>query len=125
ALTSLALLLLLARGPGVAAAQPAAPAQSDYELPAPPALSTATRLDFEADHVDYDASSATMRLKGRVVVKESTRTIKADELSMDTRARTGRAQGFLLVEDGGSAVAAEDGGFFDFEQKTGELHKAS
>jgi hypothetical protein len=121
-LTILSLLLALVP---LSAAQPASPPQSDYALPAPPAVSTATLLEFTADHVDYDASSATMRLKGRVIVTQSTRTIKADELSMDTRDRTGRAQGFLLVEDGGSAVAAEDGGFFDFEQKTGELHKAS
>ena len=110
-------LLLLALAPLRAAAE-------DYPLPAPPAISTATRLDFSADHVDYDAKSTTLHLKGHVLVKESTRTIKSDELWLDTRERSGRSEGYLFVEDGGAAVAGESGEFH-FEEHTGRLRKAS
>lgn len=127
ALLSLPLALGLALGLArPAAAQAPAPGTgSDYPLPPPPAVSTATLLGFSADHVDYDASSATLRLRGRVVVTQSTRTIKSDELRLDTADRSGRAKGFLFVEDGASAVAAADGGWFDFEDQTGRLYKAS
>ena len=107
--------MLLALSPLAAAA--------DYPLPPPPAVSTATRLEFSADHVDFDAPGKTLHLKGHVLVKESTRTIKADELWLDTKDRSGRSEGYLFVDDGGAAVAGESGEF-NFEERTGKLSKA-
>jgi lipopolysaccharide assembly outer membrane protein LptD (OstA) len=62
----------------------------DYPLPPPPSVSTATGLNFWADHADYDGPSATLHLKGHVRVQDSTGTIKADELWLDTRERCWR-----------------------------------
>ena len=100
-------------------------AAEDYALPAAPARSTGTLLQFTADHLDYEASSATLHLKGRVVIRQSTRTIRGDELWLDTRRRAGRSDGYLFVDDVDSAVASESGGEFDFESGAGRLKRAS
>ena len=117
-MTALILLRLWAVWAGCARAQ-------DYLLPsAPPASTTTVHLDFTADHLDYDAARAKIHLKGAVRVTESTWTIKADELWLDTARRLGESEGFLLVEDGSSAVYG-DSGEFDFGRHTGILRRTS
>lgn len=97
-----------------------------YPLPAPPAVSTSTTLlRFSADHMDYEASTSSFHLKGHVLILESTRTIKGDEIWVDTTRRSGRSEGLLYVEDGAGAVASEKGGDFDFESGSGHLYKTS
>lgn len=100
----------------------AAPARAtDYALPEPPAVSTATtRLEFTADHLDYASTSTVLHLKGHVDIRESTWTIKADELWLDTRERRARSEGYVLVEDT-AAAAAGTSGTFDFVRHTGTL----
>lgn len=101
-------------------------AAEDFPLPpAPPAVSSdVIHMDFTADHLDYESSSSVVHMKGGVRVKESTWTIKSDELWLDIERRTGRAQGYIYVEDGTSA-ASGDSGYFDFNTHEGKLAKAS
>lgn len=80
-------------------------------------------LEYEADTVDYVEATSELHLRGHVRVKESTWTIKGDELWLDTERRTGRSQGFLLVEDGVTALYG-DSGEFDFGKQTGTLRGA-
>lgn len=99
-------------------------AAAEYELPPPPEVSTGTiRLEFSADRVEYESSTGTVRLEGRVVVRESTTTLRADALTLDTRRRSAKAEGFLLVDDGVAAMHGE-GGEFEFESHTGVLYNA-
>ena len=92
-----------------------------YRLPPPP---DAPHLEFVADHLDYDRTRSMLHLKGNVRVQESTWTLKGDELWIDTERRRARSQGFLLVEDGASAVYG-DSGEFDFAEHSGILYNAS
>ncbi|HAM34640.1 MAG TPA: hypothetical protein DEB40_02960 [Elusimicrobia bacterium] len=94
---------------------------AEDHLPLPPAE---PHLEFVADHLDYDRASAVIHLKGNVRIKESTWTIKGDELWLDTQLRRGRSQGYLLVEDGVSALYG-DAGEFDFAEHTGKLRNVS
>ncbi len=96
---------------------------SDYPLPAPPAVSTATEvLDYTADHLDYASTSTVLHLKGHVVLHESTWTIKSDELWLDTKDRTARSQGYILVESSRAAASGASGSF-DFAEHTGVLNE--
>ncbi len=128
----------------------------DYSLPpAPVAVSTSTTLlRYSADHLDYEASTSSLHLKGHVVVLDSTRTvtsdelwgntrtrmfhfkghvlvvdstrtIKGDEFWVDTVGRSGRSDGYLYVEDKVGAVASERGGDFDFDSGDGHLYKTA
>ncbi|MFA6318272.1 MAG: hypothetical protein WC943_12745, partial [Elusimicrobiota bacterium] len=54
---------------------PAGTTGQDYPLPEAPA----TRVTYAADHFEYDESSAVMHLKGRVLLKESTWTVRGEE----------------------------------------------
>ena len=92
-----------------------------YALPAPP---ESQHLDFVADHLDYDRDKALIHLKGNVLVKESTYTLKGDELWIDTARRRGRSEGHLFVDDGVSAVSGASGDF-DFDDHSGRLYGAS
>lgn len=94
---------------------------STYALPAPP---EGQHLEFVADHLDYDRDKALIHLKGSVRVKESTYTLKGDELWIDTARRRGRSEGHLFVEDGVSAVSGASGDF-DFADHSGRLYNAS
>ncbi len=86
-----------------------APARAaEYPLPPPP---PEPHVTFSADHFDYDAASATVHLKGKVLVKESTWTLKAEELWIDTAGRRAKSQGYMLLEDGYSAIYGERGEF--------------
>ncbi|PIR18937.1 MAG: hypothetical protein COV48_04775 [Elusimicrobia bacterium CG11_big_fil_rev_8_21_14_0_20_64_6] len=99
----------------------AAARAEDYALPAPP---PGPRLDYAADQVEFDADRQQVHLRGAVVLKESTWTVKGQELWIDTEHRRGRSEGPLLVEDGISAVTGESGEF-DFAQHTGRLQRTS
>jgi LPS-assembly protein len=109
-----ALLALLLAAPAAAA--------EDYTLPPPP--STGTHVDYSADRAEFDAEHSTLHLSGDVIVKETTMTVKGQDLWIDTARRTGRSDGPLLVDDGVSAVYG-DGGEFDFGHHTGRLFHSS
>ncbi len=109
---TLALLLLLGAGRAAAA---------DYPLPEAPA---GPRVDYEADEADYDADKSLLHLKGSVRLKESTWTVKGEELWLDTARRTARTDGPMLVEDGWSALYGESGEF-DFQRHSGRLARTS
>lgn len=109
---ALALLLLLTAGTARAA---------DYALPEPPA---GPRVDFEADEADFNADKHMLHLKGAVRLKESTWTVKAEELWLDTERRLARTEGPMLVEDGWSALYGESGEF-DFQRHAGRLYRSS
>lgn len=103
----------------------ASAAAQEYELPAPPAPSTgSTHLDFAADHLDYESGNSVIHLKGAVRIRESTWTVKADELWLDAKRQLARSEGGLLVEDGVSAIFG-DSGEFDFGSHTGTLYHSS
>jgi LPS-assembly protein len=93
----------------------------DYALPKPP---PGPRLDYAADQVEFDSDRQQLHLKGQVVIKESTWTVKGKELWIDTENRSGVSEGPLLVEDGISAVYGESGEF-DFARHTGRLQRTS
>ena len=94
---------------------------AENRLPPPPAE---PHLEFVADRLDYDQAQAVIHLQGGVRVKESTWTLKGDELWVDTRQRRARSEGPLLLEDGMSAIYG-DAGEFDFTDHTGVLYHAS
>lgn len=103
----------------------AAAAAQDYSLPPPPAPSTATRhLEFTADRTEYDGAAGLIHMKGGVKLVESTWTVKADELWLDTKTRTVRSPSYLLVEDGVSAISGESGEY-DLQNHGGTLYKSS
>jgi len=120
-----AVLLLLLAG--------AARAADDYELPPPP---PGSHVDYSADKAEFDAEHSTLHLSGGVVVKQTTTTVnagvvktttmtvKGEDLWIDTKERTGRSDGPLLVEDGTSAVYG-DSGEFDFPRQRGRLFHSS
>ncbi len=117
------LLASLVWSAGPAAAGPSVVlSTSVYALPAPP--ETGSHLDFSADHLDYDRGRALIHLKGDVRVKESTWTLRGDELWIDTARHRGRSEGFLFIDDGSGAVSGAPGDF-DFMDHTGELYNAS
>ena len=101
----------------------AAPAAAeDYALPAPP--STGTHVDYWADRAEFDGEKATLHLIGNVTLKESTMTVRGEDLLIDDAHRTGHSDKPLLVDDGVSAVYGESGDF-DFGQQTGRLFHSS
>lgn len=94
-----------------------------YALPEPPKISTDETLSvFEADDVDY--SSPVIHMKGHVIIRQSTRTIKADELWINQKTNIGTSKGFLIIKDSGSAVSGNPGRY-DFATETGTLIHAS
>jgi hypothetical protein len=108
------------RAAALALALLAAPAAAaEHVLPEPP---PGPRVDYTADQTDFDADAALLHLRGGVVLKESTWTVKGEELWIDTERRRGRSQGPLFVEDGVSAVYGESGEF-DFAAHTGRLER--
>lgn len=129
---ALALLAYLAAAP--APALGAEEQAQDYPLPAPP---QAGHLKFVADHFEYESSSAMIHLKGHVRIVESTPTaseipgvnpalgmaawnLKADEIWLDADRHTLRSEGFLMLEDGYSAVYG-DRAEFDYKTHRGLL----
>jgi LPS-assembly protein len=77
-----------------------------------------------ADRAEFDGEKSTLHLSGHVVLKESTMTVKGEDLLIDTNKRNGRSEGPLLVDDGVSAVYGESGEF-DFAKHTGRLFRSS
>lgn len=108
----LALFLLLAAGRAWG---------EDYALPPPP---EGPRVDYEAEEAEFDADRQLLHLKGAVRLKESTWTVKAEDLWLDTGRRVARTDGPMLVEDGWSAVYGESGEF-DFQRHAGRLERTS
>ena len=102
-------------------AAPAAAAE-DYFLPPPP--STGSHVDYWADKAEYDGEASTMHLTGDVTLKQSTMTVRGQDLWIDDANRTGRSDKRVLVDDGVSAVYG-DSGDFDFGKQTGRLYHAS
>lgn len=99
----------------------AAPAfAEDYALPPPPTRDTVT---YSADEAEYDADSSTVHLNGHVLILESTRTIKAQELSIDMNRRVGWSEHPLIVSDGANAAYGQSGQY-DFANHTGTLDRA-
>jgi hypothetical protein len=93
----------------------------EYPLPPPP---PGQHLDFSAETVDFDGASSTLHLSSNVLVRESTWTLKGQELWIDTERRTGRSEGPLLIDDGVTAVYGESGEF-DFGRHSGRLQRTS
>ncbi len=97
----------------------------DFPLPPGPAYSSSTpRIDFSADHVDYVSTTALVHLNGRAKVTESTWTIKADDLWIDTQRRVCWSAGPFFLTDGENAVAGNPG-TFDFMTRSGTVENAS
>ena len=108
-----ALLVLLLAAPAAA---------EDYALP--PAPSTGSHVDYWADKAEFDGEKSTLHLTGHVTVKQSTMTVRGEDLWIDDANRTGRSDKPLLVDDGVSG-AYGDSGDFDFAQQTGRLFHSS
>jgi hypothetical protein len=108
-----ALLLLLLAAPAAA---------EDYALPAAP--STGTHVDYWADRAEFDGEKSTLHLIGNVTMKESTMTVRGEDLWIDDAHRTGHSDKPVLVDDGVSAVYG-DSGDFDFGNQTGRLFHSS
>jgi hypothetical protein len=101
----------------------AAPAAAqDYPLPPPPTLGS--HVDYWADQAEFDGVSSKLHLTGHVTMKESTMTVRGDDLWIDDANRTARSDKPVLVDDGVSAVYG-DSGDFDFGRQTGRLFHAS
>jgi len=96
-------------------------AADDFALPPPP---PGPHIDYSADQADFDADHSVLHLSGGVVMKESTITVKGQDLWIDTSRRVGRSDAPLLVEDGFSAVYG-DSGEFDLEKHTARLFHTS
>ncbi|MFI5346965.1 MAG: hypothetical protein ACHQ51_11380 [Elusimicrobiota bacterium] len=96
-------------------------AAEDYALPpAPPG----SHVDYSADKAEFDADHSSLHLSSGVVLKQSTMTVKGQDIWIDTSRRTGRSDAPLLVEDGVSAVYG-DSGEFDFAKHTARLFQSS
>ena len=96
-------------------------AAEDFALPPPP---PGPHIDYSADHAEFDADHSTLHLSSGVVLKQSTMTVKGQDVWIDTSRRTGRSDAPLLVEDGVSAVYG-DSGEFDFTKRTARLFHSS
>jgi hypothetical protein len=100
----------------------AAPAAAeDYALPTPP---PGRRIDYSAERVDYDVDKATIHLSTGVVVRDSTWTIKGDDLRIDVDRRLVTSDGPVILETKEGA-AYGNAGEFDLADRTGTLFDAS
>jgi len=77
-----------------------------------------------ADHLDYDRSLDLVHLQGAALVKDSTWTIKGDELGLDLRRRLARSPGFVIISDSASAASGASGEF-NLADHSGRLDHAS
>ncbi|MBI5209407.1 MAG: LPS-assembly protein LptD [Elusimicrobia bacterium] len=84
-----------------------------YRLPDAPA----SHVRFSSDQLDFQESSSVMHLKGNVLLRESTWTVRADELWIHSESRTAHSEGYLFLNDGYSAVHGSRG---EFDLKTHE-----
>jgi hypothetical protein len=101
----------------------AAPATAeDYVLPPPPTVGS--HVDYWADKAEFDGERSIMHLTGHVTMKQSTMTVRGDDIWIDDANRTGRSDKPVLVDDGVSAVYG-DSGDFDFGKQTGRLFHSS
>ncbi|MDE2313949.1 MAG: LPS-assembly protein LptD [Elusimicrobia bacterium] len=106
-------------------AAPARSAETDYPLPPAPAASSATiTLTFSADHMDYSSATALIHLQGRAIVRQSSWTLKADDLWINPETERGTARGFFIVSDTWSAVSGT-GGSFNFASRQAVMDQAA
>jgi len=100
----------------------AAPAAADdYALPAPP---PGRRVDYSAERVDYDVEKAMIHLSTGVVLRESTWTVKGQDIWLDVDRRIATSDGpVILVSSAGALSGAA--GEFDFADHTGTMFDAS
>lgn len=117
---SLAGLLWAAPGTVVSRAGPPAE-ETPFRLPPAP---REPHLEFSADRFEYESSSSVIRLGGRVILTESTRTLRSDALRLDLATRRVSAAGFVEMDDGVSLVSG-DGGEFDYPGGKGFVSGAS
>ncbi|MBI4676798.1 MAG: LPS-assembly protein LptD [Elusimicrobia bacterium] len=102
------LILLPSQVGAVSPAQaPLGQAATDYPLPEPPA----SHVQFSADQVDFDESSSVMHLKGQVLLREATWTVRADEFWIHSETRKARSDGSVFLDDGYGAILGSRGEF--------------
>lgn len=95
----------------------------DFVLPPVPSTTT-PHATFSAQHFEYDESSKTIHLEGHAFVKESSWTVRADQLTLYLEQKRADAFGNLQMEDG-TSLAFGEAGDFDFEKKKGTLEDAT
>ena len=110
-MTGALLALLLAR--------PAAAA--DYALPEPP---PGRRIDYSAERAEYDADKSMIHLSTAVVVRESTWTVKGDDLWIDVDRRLVTSDGPVIIEGREGAMYGK-AGEFNLDAHTGTLFDAA
>ncbi|TBR20822.1 LPS-assembly protein LptD, partial [bacterium] len=114
----LALACLLA-APAGAASTSAASGLPDFTLPAAPVSSPVV---YSADFFEYEGSTtgadARILLKGGVVLKGSTWTLRGDAVRVNMQTRKARASGGFEVDDGLTVLRGEDGEF-DLADRSG------
>ena len=81
-------------------------------------------MDYSAETAEFDSDRSSLHLSTGVVLKESTWTVKGQDIWVDTARRTGRSDAPILMEDGTSAVYGASGEF-DFVKHTGRLNNSS
>jgi len=105
----------------------AAPAAAeDYALPSPPSTATAPGrlVTYSAQRVEYDANRTMIHLSTGVVIKESTWTVKGDNLWIDTDRRLVTSDGPVIIEGRGGALYG-GAGEFNLDAHTATLFDAS
>jgi hypothetical protein len=107
-----AILALLLAAPAAAA---------DYPLPAPP---PGRRIDYSAERVDYSADDSIIHLSTGVVVRESTWTVKGDDMRIDVNRRLVTSDGPVILETPEGAAFGQ-AGEFDLADHTGTLFEAA
>ncbi|HBL15251.1 MAG TPA: hypothetical protein DD417_00415, partial [Elusimicrobia bacterium] len=92
-----------------------------FVLPPPPAESSAR---YRAEEFEYQGSTtgadAEVFLRGNVELRESTWTLRADELRLDMNRRWAEARGGFEIDDGLTVLRGESGSF-DLEEHTGSV----
>ncbi|MFH2201586.1 MAG: hypothetical protein ABIJ96_00580 [Elusimicrobiota bacterium] len=114
-LIRLLLLLLLPFAASAASGAEAPP----FELPPAP---VAEPIRYRADYFEYQGSTtganARIILRGAVEIVESSRTLRAQEATLDMSRRRAKARGGFELDDGLSVLRGE-GGEFDIDDKSG------
>ncbi|WP_227711042.1 LPS-assembly protein LptD [Novosphingobium ovatum] len=93
--------LAYAQAPGAANAQTPSPPPSAMAPTPPPAADDIQRkIDFEADTVDYDTDHDTVTATGRVFLRQTDRTVRADKVVWNRKTGQVIASGGIRVVDG-------------------------
>lgn|GEM_PF-1216197 len=105
----------------VAVSTAAAAPPADEVLPAPP---PGRRVDYRAARVDYDADKALIRLSTGAVLRESSWTVKGDDLLIDVDRRIATSDGPVILENSAGVLSGK-AGEFDLGDRTGTMFDAS